>query len=79
MKTQTRRPKTLFKNQRDITNHGKTNHETKHDIDFSRPVGSDRYRERKHFFERQKDSYENRHETECRTPKGRYEPWEDNA
>jgi len=39
MKTQTRRPKTLFENQRDIANHGKTTHETKHDIDFSRPVG----------------------------------------
>ena len=36
MKTQTRRPKTLLENQRDITNHGKTTHEPKHATDFSR-------------------------------------------
>jgi len=31
MKTQTRGPKTLFDNQRDVKNHGKTTHETKYE------------------------------------------------
>ena len=60
MKTQTRRPKkALFENQRDITNHGQTTHETKHDIDFGEQ-GVDM---------NENTTHEIRHEDDFREPK----------
>ena len=53
------------------TNYEKTTHETTNENDFLRDKKSIQ-------MEGQSDTYANRHEDDCRTPKGRYESWEDN-